>query len=97
VSIAIEPDAPARDSELLSHVLHEALLEQAGEELARTVQWLHEPANEPRNGDAAGRRESLMDAADRLRADGAAAVRALHVELGRNVAEGPTSVTERTE
>jgi len=48
VSIAIEPDALARDSQLLSHVLHEVLVEQAGEELARTLQWLNESANELR-------------------------------------------------
>src|SRR5688500_20176064 len=48
-----DADALARDSELLSAVLHEVLVEQAGEELARTVQWLHESADELRNGDAA--------------------------------------------
>ena len=47
MSIATEPDALARDSELLSSVLHEVLVEQAGEELARSVQWLHYQDAEP--------------------------------------------------
>jgi phosphoenolpyruvate carboxylase len=42
-SIATEPDALARDSELLSHVLHEVLVEQAGEEL-RLLEITGEPA-----------------------------------------------------
>jgi phosphoenolpyruvate carboxylase len=53
VSLATEPDALARDSELLSQVLHEVLVEQSGEGFARTVQWLHESAGELRSGDAA--------------------------------------------
>jgi phosphoenolpyruvate carboxylase len=143
-----EPDALARDSELLSEVLHEVLVEQAGEDFARTVQWLHESAIELRNGDAAAgaalidlvhglsqneveqciracalqlqlaniaeerervrrrrhydaagerQRESLMDAADLLRAEGAdaaAAVRSLHVELV--LTAHPTEATRRS-
>src|SRR5215218_10579861 len=46
------PDALARDSELLSSVLHELLVEQCGDGFARTVRWLHESAAEVRNGDA---------------------------------------------
>jgi phosphoenolpyruvate carboxylase len=142
------PDALARDSELLSAVLHEVLVEQAGEELARTVQWLHESANDLRSGDASAgqamieligglepaelepciracalqlhlaniaeerervrrrrhydatgerQRESLMDAAGLLRAeraDLAAAVRALHVELV--LTAHPTEATRRS-
>ncbi len=37
-------DALSRDSELLSLVLHEVLVEQGGEAFARTVRWLHETA-----------------------------------------------------
>ena len=47
------PDALARDSELLSSVLHEVLVEQCGEGFARTVRWLHESAAELRSGDSA--------------------------------------------
>ena len=46
------PDALARDSELLSSVLHEVLVEQSGEAFARTVRWLHETAAQLRDGDA---------------------------------------------
>jgi len=151
VSIAAsttDPDALARDSELLSQVLHEVLVEQAGEGLARTVQWLHESAGELRAGDAAAgtaliallhglsrgevepciracalqlqlaniaeerervrrrrhydatgvrQRESLMDAAELLRAEGAdvaAAVRSLRVELV--LTAHPTEATRRS-
>jgi phosphoenolpyruvate carboxylase len=144
----VEPDALARDSELLSRILHEVLVEQAGEELARTVQWLHESAADVRNGDASAgaelvelvhglspdrvepciracalqlqlaniaeerervrrrrqydaagvrQRESLMDAAELLRserADLAAAVRSLHVELV--LTAHPTEATRRS-
>ena len=45
-------DALARDSELLSQVLHEVLVEQGGEAFARTVRWLHETAAAVRAGDA---------------------------------------------
>jgi phosphoenolpyruvate carboxylase len=45
-------DALTRDSELLSHVLHEVLVEQGGEAFARTVRWLHESAAALRAGDA---------------------------------------------
>src|SRR5918999_1188829 len=142
------PDALARDSELLSDVLHEVLVEQCGEGFARTVRWLHETAAELRNGDArAGaalverirglpqeevepciracalqlqlaniaeerervrrrrhydatgvrQRESLMEAADLLRAEGAdlgAALRSLHVELV--LTAHPTEATRRS-
>lgn len=142
------PDALTRDSELLSHALHEVLVEQAGAELARTVQWLHESAADLRDGDAAAgdaliellhglgpddvepciracalqlqlaniaeerervrrrrhydatgvrQRESLMEAADLLRAEGAglaAAVRSLHVELV--LTAHPTEATRRS-
>jgi phosphoenolpyruvate carboxylase len=47
------PDALARDSELLSSVLHDVLVEQCGEGFARTIRWLHESAADVRNGDAA--------------------------------------------
>jgi phosphoenolpyruvate carboxylase len=148
VILATEPDALTRDSELLSQVLHEVLVEQEGEELARTVQWLHESAGELRSGDAAAgaamidlvhglsqeelepciracalqlqlaniaeerervrrrrhydatgvrQRESLMDAAEQLRAEGAdlaAAVRALRVELV--LTAHPTEATRRS-
>src|SRR5215217_3807456 len=46
------PDALGRDSELLSSVLHEVLVEQGGEAFARTVRWLHESAAALRGGDA---------------------------------------------
>ena len=46
------PDALARDSDLLSSVLHDVLVEQCGEAFARTVRWLHETAAELRRGDA---------------------------------------------
>ena len=141
-------DALARDSELLSLVLHDVLVEQCGEAFARTVRWLHESAAELRNGDAVAgaalselvrdlpqdevepciracalqlqlaniaeerervrrrrhydatgvrQRESLMEAADLLRAAGAdlaAAVRALHVELV--LTAHPTEATRRS-
>ena len=45
-------DALTRDSELLSQVLHEVLVEQGGEAFARTVRWLHETAAALRAGDA---------------------------------------------
>ena len=45
-------DALTRDSELLSEVLHEVLVEQGGEAFARTVRWLHESAAALRAGDA---------------------------------------------
>ena len=45
-------DALTRDSELLSQVLHEVLVEQGGEAFARTVRWLHESAAALRAGDA---------------------------------------------
>jgi phosphoenolpyruvate carboxylase len=45
-------DALTRDSELLSQVLHEVLVEQGGEAFARTVRWLHERAAALRAGDA---------------------------------------------
>src|SRR5215218_4918875 len=142
------PDALARDSELLSSVLHELLVEQCGDGFARTVRWLHESAAEVRNGDAGAgaalvervrglpqdevepciracalqlqlaniaeerervrrrrhydatgvrQRESLMDAAEQLRAEGAdlaAAVRALRVELV--LTAHPTEATRRS-
>ena len=148
MTLATETDALARDSELLSHVLHEVLVEQAGEGFARVVQWLHESAVDLRSGDAAAgaalielvhglsrdelepciracalqlqlaniaeerervrrrrhydatgvrQRESLMEAADLLRAEGAdlgAAVRALHVELV--LTAHPTEATRRS-
>ena len=141
-------DALARDSELLSHALHEVLVEQCGDAFARTVRWLHESAAGLRNGDAAAgaalvelihglpqdeiepciracalqlqlaniaeerervrrrrhydatgvhQRESLMDAAEQLRAAGAdlaAAVRSLHVELV--LTAHPTEATRRS-
>ena len=49
-------DALARDSELLSAVLHEVLVEQNGAALAREVRWLHEAAAELRAGDPAADR-----------------------------------------
>ena len=52
-TVAGAPDDLARDSELLSSVLHDVLVEQCGEGFARTVRWLHESAAEVRNGDAA--------------------------------------------
>ncbi|HWT24329.1 MAG TPA: phosphoenolpyruvate carboxylase [Solirubrobacteraceae bacterium] len=142
------PDALARDSELLSQVLHEVLVEQNGEVFAEKVRWLHETAAELRAGDAGARaaladpfavlrddhvepviracalqlqlaniaeerervrrrrhydatgvrqRESLLEAAELLRADGAdlaAAVRALHVELV--LTAHPTEATRRS-
>src|SRR3712207_4275875 len=145
---AAAPDALARDSELLSDVLHDVLVEQCGEGFARTVRWLHESAAELRNGDAAAgaalvdrvhglprdevepciracalqlqlaniaeerervrrrrhydaagvhQRESLMEAADLLRDEGAdlgAAVRSLHVELA--LTAHPTEATRRS-
>ena len=141
-------DALARDSELLSSVLHDVLVEQIGEGFARTVRWLHESAADVRNGDASAgaaleelvrglpqeeiepciracalqlqlaniaeerervrrrrhydatgvrQRESLMEAADLLRADGAdlaAAIRSLHVELV--LTAHPTEATRRS-
>ena len=45
-------DALTRDSDLLSQVLHEVLVEQGGEAFARTVRWLHESAAALRAGDA---------------------------------------------
>jgi phosphoenolpyruvate carboxylase len=45
-------DALTRDSELLSQVLHEVLVEQGGEAFARTVRWLNESAAALRAGDA---------------------------------------------
>jgi phosphoenolpyruvate carboxylase len=143
-----QPDALARDSELLSNVLHEVLVEQCGEGFARTVRWLHETAAEVRSGDAGAgaaleelvrglppeevepciracalqlqlaniaeerervrrrrhydatgtrQRESLMEAADLLRADRAdlaAAIRSLHVELV--LTAHPTEATRRS-
>src|SRR5829696_1918710 len=142
------PDALARDSDLLSSVLHEVLVEQGGEAFAGTVRWLHESAADVRNGDTGAgaalvervrglpqeevepciracalqlqlaniaeerervrrrrhydatgvrQRESLMDAADQLRAeraDLAAAVRALRVELV--LTAHPTEATRRS-
>ncbi len=142
------PDALARDSELLSSVLHEVLVEQCGEGFARTVRWLHETAGELRGGDAGAgaalaelvrglakedvepciracalqlqlaniaeerervrrrrhydatgvrQRESLMEAADLLRDEGAdlaAALRSLHVELV--LTAHPTEATRRS-
>jgi phosphoenolpyruvate carboxylase len=142
------PDALGRDSELLSSVLHEVLVEQCGEAFARTVRWLHESAAEVRNGDAGAgaalvelvrglpheevepciracalqlqlaniaeerervrrrrhydatgvrQRESLMEAADLLRDEGAdlaAALRSLHVELV--LTAHPTEATRRS-
>jgi phosphoenolpyruvate carboxylase len=141
-------DALQRDSELLSSVLHEVLVEQCGEAFARTVRWLHESAADVRNGDAGAgaalselvrglpqdevepciracalqlqlaniaeerervrrrrhydatgvrQRESLQEAADLLRdegADVAAAVRSLHVELV--LTAHPTEATRRS-
>ena len=49
----LEPDALTRDSELLSQVLHEVLLEQASEGIARIVRSLHESATDLRGGDTA--------------------------------------------
>ena len=152
MTIALDPppaaDALTRDSELLSQVLHEVLVEQNGEALAREVRGLHETAAELRAGDAAAQarlaeriaslpddhiepviracalqlqlaniaeqrervrrrrhydatgvrqRESLLEAAELLRADGAdlaAAVRALHVELV--LTAHPTEATRRS-
>ena len=142
------PDALARDSELLSAVLHDVLVEQCGEGFARTVRWLHETAGELRGGDAGAgaalaelvrglakedvepciracalqlqlaniaeerervrrrrhydatgvrQRESLMEAADLLRDEGAdlgAALRSLHVELV--LTAHPTEATRRS-
>ena len=50
-------DAPAatdlaRDTELLSQVLHEVLVEQNGSAVAQEVRWLHETAAALRAGDA---------------------------------------------
>src|SRR4051812_20816377 len=141
-------DALARDTELLSQVLHDVLVEQQGAAIAREVRWLYEAAAELRAGDpgAAGvlveriaalpeeqvgpviracalqlqlaniseerervrrrreydragarQRESLMEAADVLRREGAdlaAAVRALHVELV--LTAHPTEATRRS-
>jgi phosphoenolpyruvate carboxylase len=146
-------DAPAatdlaRDTELLSQVLHEVLVEQNGSAVAQEVRWLHEAAAELRGADqsaadvlvervaalpdeqvgpviracalqlqlaniaeerervrrrreydraGARQRESLMEAADLLRRDGAdlaAAVRALHVELV--LTAHPTEATRRS-
>src|SRR5829696_9558394 len=141
-------DALTRDSELLSEVLHEVLVEQGGEAFARTVRWLHESAAALRAGDASAgaalqelvqklpdeevepciracalqlqlaniaeerervrrrrhydatgtrQRESLMEAADLLRdarADLAAAVRSLHLELV--LTAHPTEATRRS-
>jgi phosphoenolpyruvate carboxylase len=141
-------DALARDSELLSDMLHDVLVEQCGARFADTVRWLHETAADVRRGDpdagaalvrrvhglpredvepviracalqlqlaniaeerervrrrrhydATGtrQRESLMEAADLLREEGAdlaAAVRSLHVELV--LTAHPTEATRRS-
>src|SRR5829696_5928412 len=141
-------DALTRDSELLSEVLHEVLVEQGGEAFARTVRRLHGNAGALRDGepgaglalenlirelprdevepciracalqlqlaniaeerervrrrrhyDATGvrQRESLMEAADLLRDEGAdlaAALRSLHVELV--LTAHPTEATRRS-
>src|SRR4051794_17105889 len=141
-------DALARDTELLSQVLHEVLVEQNGSAVALEVRWLHEAAAELRGADpsaadvlvervaalpdeqvgpviracalqlqlaniaeerervrrrreydraGARQRESLMEAADLLRREGAdltAAVRALHVELV--LTAHPTEATRRS-
>src|SRR5215218_4265222 len=141
-------DALARDSELLSEMLHDVLVEQCGARFADTVRWLHETAAGVRRGDpdagaalvqrahglpredvepviracalqlqlaniaeerervrrrrhydATGvrQRESLMDAAGLLRAEGAdlaAAARSLRVELV--LTAHPTEATRRS-
>src|SRR4051812_26901626 len=61
-------DALARDSDLLSQVVYDVLLEQSGAELAREARWLHETAAAVRAGDA-GAREVLVVRVGALRDD----------------------------
>jgi len=90
------PDALTRDSDLLSLVLHEVLVEQCGEPFARTVRWLHERAAELRSGDrTAG--DALMELVRNLRPDDVEpCIRACAVQLQlANIAEERERVRRR--
>jgi phosphoenolpyruvate carboxylase len=90
------PDGLARDSELLSSVLHDVLVEQCGEGFARTVRWLHETAGELRGGDA-GAGAALVELVHGLpQADVEPCIRACALQLQlANIAEERERVRRR--